>query len=105
MALAGGAVFAYQFDWSSPDPRIGACHCIELPFVFGSGDAWAGSRLIGGGNPDEMARLADVMMDTWIAFVATGSPNNATVSPWKAYNASAGRTVMHLGSELKAGPA
>ena len=35
-AAAGRRTFVYQFDWSSPDRRLAACHCLDLPFVFGT---------------------------------------------------------------------
>jgi hypothetical protein len=38
-AQAGGLVATYRFSGSPPGSRFGACHCIELPFLF-SGD-WA----------------------------------------------------------------
>ena len=50
MAAQGAAVQAYQFDWAPPASRFKACHCIELPFVFGNLDAWPGAGMLDGGD-------------------------------------------------------
>jgi para-nitrobenzyl esterase len=104
IAAAGGKAFAYQFDWSSPISWIAACHCIELPFVFGSYPAWSKPPMIGGADAAALARLSEMMMRSWIAFVTTGDPSNATVPEWRAFDA-AGREVMHLDLQPRAGTA
>jgi para-nitrobenzyl esterase len=101
---AGGTAFVYQFDWASPSPRIGACHCIELPFVFGTVPAWGDPPMIGGADPAALARLSEMMMGTWIAFTTSGDPGNATLPAWRPYD-PAGRTVMHLDLAPRAGTA
>ena len=39
--------------------------------------------------------MADVMSESWLAFVRTGDPNNAAVPEWRPYDLER-RTVMHL---------
>ncbi|MCR6481374.1 carboxylesterase family protein [Amycolatopsis sp. OK19-0408] len=39
--------FAYRFDWQAPGNRFGACHCIDIPFLFGTHDVWAAPMLEG----------------------------------------------------------
>ena len=50
MAAQGASVQAYQFEWAPPASRFKACHCIELPFVFGNLDAWPGAGMLDGGD-------------------------------------------------------
>ena len=38
----------YRFDWSSPEGIFGACHCIELPFIFDTAVEWDPPMLLGG---------------------------------------------------------
>ena len=35
-ADGGCEVWRYEFDWSAPNSIYGACHCLELPFLFGN---------------------------------------------------------------------
>jgi para-nitrobenzyl esterase len=84
--------FAYLFTWPSPalDGRLGACHAIEVPFVFGNvGDPRA-AQLVG--EPPATERLSERMMDAWLAFARDGDPG------WPAYD-EAKRATMLLGRE------
>jgi para-nitrobenzyl esterase len=40
----GAATWVYRFDWEPGDTTFGACHCIELPFFFGTFDAFRRPR-------------------------------------------------------------
>jgi len=88
-------VHLYRFDWQSPTPRIGACHCIELPFLFNTFDDWPGAAMLAGGDRETMEALARTMQDAFIAFVHTGSPNGDKILPWSAYTAPT-RTTMRF---------
>jgi para-nitrobenzyl esterase len=73
------SAFAFQFDWSPPGSPFGACHCIELPFVFGDLDAWRASPMLSGADPADLRRLVEEVQHAWAAFVHTGSPD------WSSY--------------------
>ncbi|MFD1936601.1 hypothetical protein ACFSKW_34525 [Nonomuraea mangrovi] len=49
----------------------GACHCIELPFVFGDPAPWRQAPMLGGEMPD--ALVAEVQR-AWSGFVHHGDP-------------------------------
>jgi para-nitrobenzyl esterase len=55
-AAAGNATYVYQFDYVPAEDRgrLGATHCVELPFFFNTIDAWPGSRMLG--RPTAAAR-------------------------------------------------
>jgi para-nitrobenzyl esterase len=93
--------FVYLFDWESPARRgaMGACHALELPFVFGTLDlpsmqAWAGH------GPDAR-ELSAQMMDAWLAFAKTGNPSCARIGDWPRYEKRA-RQTMILGKQTRA---
>lgn len=65
---AGGHVATYRFDWAPKDGTLGACHCLELPFLFG-GD-WSDAPMLGGQVPPE--RLTATMRQTWTSFAKSG---------------------------------
>jgi len=84
-ALAGGDAYSYLFTWQPPalGRALGACHAIELPFIFGlSGlpPMLAGARLA-----PTASRLSDRMQDAWIAFARSGQPHHDTLPEWDAY--------------------
>ncbi|GGU09841.1 carboxylesterase family protein [Actinomadura citrea] len=66
--------FAFRFDWSPPGSAFGACHCIELPFVFGGQDAWRAAPMLAGAESADLRRLTDELHSAWTGFVHAGSP-------------------------------
>jgi para-nitrobenzyl esterase len=88
----GNSVHMYRFDWATPvfGGQLGACHALEIPFVFDNLDA-AGSDMFTGTASAEMRELARVMNEAWYTFARTGSPG----SNWPAYTSS-DRKVMRF---------
>jgi len=80
-------VYAYRFDWRSPllGGIMGACHALELGFVFGTHAQKLASVFFGIGTA--AAQLATTMMDCWSAFARTGYPATAATGHWPRYNA------------------
>ncbi|MFC0625637.1 carboxylesterase/lipase family protein [Kribbella deserti] len=69
-ASTGGKSFMYEFAWPSPLGGLGACHALEIGFVFDTlGEAAA--RLTG---PNPPQSLADEVHGAWVSFAATGDP-------------------------------
>ncbi len=89
---AGGTCFAYQFDWAAPGGKFRACHCIDLPFLFGNPAAWAGAAMLEGG---EIAGLSAAFRACIAGFVTGGDPATAGL-PWPDYRAGS-RTTMVFG--------
>ncbi|MBK5224273.1 MAG: carboxylesterase family protein [Acidimicrobiia bacterium] len=80
------ATFVYQFDWESParGGSLGACHALEIPFVFGTIGRNGDDRMSGSG--DDALRLSAQMMDAWIDFIRSGDPSHPGIGPWPAYD-------------------
>lgn len=70
-----GRTYAYEFAWGSSafDGKLGACHAIEIPFVFNHLDRVGGPSLFAPGEelPQE---LADTVHRAWVDFVTDGDP-------------------------------
>ena len=83
----GADTFVYEFLWPSPqfDGHLGACHALEVPFVFDNLDDPLNEPLMGTAPPQA---LADEMHGAWVSFVTTGSPG------WAPYGAQ--RTVRQF---------
>jgi para-nitrobenzyl esterase len=92
-------VWAFQFDFPAPvyDGRLGAAHCLELPFVFDNFDRWAHAPLTDGVDPVAGKGLARTMHQAWIAFARTGDPNHAGLPTWQPYGET-DRTAMRFDS-------
>ena len=80
VANAGGAVWMYRLDWAPTGSSLGACHCIDLPLVFGTADAWAAAPMLTGADPAQQAGLSALMRGAWLRFAHTGEPD-ATPPP------------------------
>lgn len=90
-----GTAYAYVFDWGAPASRFRACHCIELPFVFGTFGAWAGAPMLAGGDRAQMADLSASMRRSWIAFARSGQPSPS----WPQHDVDR-RAVMRFGTRI-----
>jgi para-nitrobenzyl esterase len=84
----------YLFAWSSPAARgrLGACHGVELPFLFGTLDAPGMARFAGTG-PDAEA-LSRTMMDAWAAFAHGQARFLDRDRPWPTYDCQRRTTVV-----------
>jgi para-nitrobenzyl esterase len=89
-------VFSYLFTWESPGfgGILGACHAIEIPFVFGCLDLSGGENFVGKGP--EADRLAELTMDAWLGFATSGDPGHAGLGAWPRYDTMK-RSTMELG--------
>jgi para-nitrobenzyl esterase len=82
IARQGGTCFAYLFDWAPAGSRYGACHCIDLPFVFGNPDAWHKAAMLAGAEREQVQALTAEIQDNWIAFARSGKPADPGWSPF-----------------------
>lgn len=85
----GGPAYVYRFDWRpTPNARYGACHCIELPFMFDNLARWPRSAMMAGHDAASYRALATPMRDAWAAFARTGNPQTAALPKWPAWSSS-----------------
>lgn len=92
--IANGApAWMYRFDWRTPafGGRLGACHALEIPFVFDNLTAPGADVFTGGAAPQ---RLATAMHAAWVAFAKTGDPNAEDVPSWPAYDNERRATLL-----------
>ncbi len=77
-----GRTHFYEFSWRSGayGGELGACHAMELPFVFNTLATVAGPKGMAGGDPPQA--LADHMNKLWADFAKTGA------LPWPEYDAA-----------------
>lgn len=68
-----GSSHIYEFAWNSPLGTLGACHALELPFVFDTLET--GGALTGNDAPQ---RLADRVHAAWVSFAIKSDPGWAT---------------------------
>ncbi len=92
--------FMYLFVWESPARRgaLGACHALEMPFVFGTLDSPTQDRFAGTGPV--VAKLSVQMMDAWLAFAKTGDPSHPEIGTWHTYDADR-RATMSFGAKTE----
>jgi para-nitrobenzyl esterase len=88
LAEAHPGSHVYEFGWESPVDGLGACHALEVPFVFGTLDDPGSAALTGPAPPHE---LSDAMHRAWVAFATTGDPG------WPAYTPDR-RAVARFGA-------
>lgn len=86
-ATRAAASYLYEFAWRSPsfNGRLGACHGLEIPFVFDLLPHRPDPLL----GPDPPQPLADTMHGAWVGFAKTGDPG------WPKYDLRR-RTTMRF---------
>jgi para-nitrobenzyl esterase len=74
LATSGARVFTYRFDWRPTGTPWGACHCLELPFLWGDRDFWAHSPMLGGADWDDVNAYGRELRMSWASFARSGDP-------------------------------
>ncbi len=98
-AAVGTPTWKYLFTHESTafEGRLGACHAIEIPFVFDTLGKAGVDFLLGHDGPPDLARS---MNAAWARFARTGDPNGDGLPEWAPYTSEA-RAVMELGDTCK----
>lgn len=78
----GQTAWSYRFD-HRPNNTFGACHCIELPFVFDTLAAFSTAPMLQGLRTQDGQRLTGQLQSAWLAFIREGDPGWA---PWPYQN-------------------
>ncbi|MDH3519777.1 MAG: carboxylesterase family protein [Myxococcales bacterium] len=92
----GGRSFVYHFTRVRPGAaRIGAYHGAEIPYVFGTADAW-----LPGDDTD--AALSRAMLRYWAGFARSGRPAAGDLPAWPEYDREA-RSYLELGDRIAPG--
>ncbi|MDJ0852499.1 MAG: carboxylesterase/lipase family protein [Myxococcota bacterium] len=97
----GAPTWAYLFTYVPPLLRgqLGACHGLEIPFVFGT----LRQRVLGltlGALPSART-VSERMQDAWLAFARRGDPSHADLPDWPRYSLPE-RATMVLDSRCAA---
>ncbi|MBR3186840.1 MAG: carboxylesterase family protein, partial [Lachnospiraceae bacterium] len=97
----GGNTYMYYWTKRSAIPHYGACHAVELAYVFGN----IGETIYTGKEADK--ELSDIVQDMWARFAVSGDPGSEEY-PWEQYVTSAGSTrssrmrmTMLLGDDIR----
>jgi para-nitrobenzyl esterase len=93
---AGGG-YNYLFCWKSPAAGgvLGACHALEVGFVFGAYDATFC------GKGPEADRLSGEMQDAWASFARIGNPSCRSLGAWPRYCEDRATMIFDRNSRLE----
>lgn len=93
----GNQAYLYQWDFQpKPDPdRLGATHCGELPFLFGTFDSYRNSPMLGA---EEQGRqeLWQAFAGSLARFVAEGNPAGTGQADWAPHKIGAPSNIRHF---------
>lgn len=92
------SAYNYLFTWRSPFQGgvLGACHMLEIGFVFGTYTMSDAGAAFSGSGPVAEA-LAEKMQDAWLAFARTGDPSCDSLGSWPTYGDK--RETMMFGEQ------
>ncbi len=96
---AGGPVYTFQLDYSSPQPNVGACHCFDIPFWLGNFEDAKDGPMLFGLNMAEANTLSALMQNYLLNFLHTGNPNSEELPIWESCRNSEIQTV-HFGDYI-----
>ncbi len=94
----GGSVYMYYWEYPSAIGKMGACHAVELAYVFNNLD----ETIYTGNNIDE--DLAAEVQEMWVNFAKTGDPSTEE-NDWRNYTYDDPDTIIldddiHMREEL-----
>lgn len=72
LKAAGVEASSYTIRWHPKDNPLGACHCLELPFILGERDDWAESQMLRGITDEEYDRNEEDLLTVWTTFAREG---------------------------------
>ncbi len=87
LAAHGADVYRYRVNTVHPDNPFGACHCLELPLLFGDASAWHDAAMLRPLTPAQVRARGVPTRNRWGAFVRSGEPGWSRHMP--------GSTVIH----------
>ena len=90
---SGGRDYMYYWTKQSAIPHYGACHAIELAYVFNNTQ----DTIFTGEPADE--KLAETVQEMWVNYAKTGDPSTEEYS-WECYEREE-RQTMFLGDEIR----
>lgn len=104
-AARGAPTWFYRFDRAPVvmADRIGACHALELPFVFGT--LRSPALRLAFAWPAGAHQVSDRMQAAWVAFARGGDPNDGSGDPWPRYRNGDGRARVFGGRDVEAAAA
>ncbi len=70
---------SHIIHWCPPGSVMGACHCIELPFILGDYDDWKDARMLQGMTRSEYDRISAGLLTAWTSFARDGSWPELTI--------------------------
>lgn len=96
----GRVAYNYLFTWKSPafGGVMGACHALEIGFVFGQQDP-----MLGGSGPD-VDRLTQCIQDAWLAFARTGDPSCESIGKWPVYGKDRMTMILDKDCHVESAP-
>jgi len=88
------STFSYLFEWAPRigRRRVGACHALEIPFVFGTLRHPLVRPILGTG--EEARRLSRSMQQSWLTFARDGRPEAEELPTWEAYDTDRRATLV-----------
>jgi para-nitrobenzyl esterase len=89
------ATYVYEFAFRSTafDGALGACHAIDIPFVWDNLGR-RGVDLFLGPLDERAHRLAAAISGAWLAFARTGDPGHEGLPAWSPYAAPRRATMV-----------
>lgn len=80
LLAAGAQVRGYRLDWRPDGSAYGATHCLELPLLLGTDEAWAGSPMLGTQGVARTGAVGRQLRAAWAGFARHGV-GDATSTP------------------------
>ncbi|MBQ1391907.1 MAG: carboxylesterase/lipase family protein [Firmicutes bacterium] len=99
-AERGNRTYAYYWTYPCADEQIGACHAVELAYVFNHPEV----TIYTGDHYNEA--LAGAVQEMWVNFARTGDPSTDRYK-WAPYDSTKRNTMVlgadiHMESDIKA---
>lgn len=86
--------YGYRVQTGSSNKRVQACHCADLPLLFGNFDVWAQDPLYVGTDMSALEGPSQAFRTAVSAFMRTGNPSCGACPDWPVFRNATDRVAF-----------
>lgn len=85
LAAAFENSYGYVVELESANPAMRACHCMDVPLLFGNMDVQSQDPMLAGNDMDEVGKVSARFQASVNAFMRTGCPETDATPDWPRF--------------------
>ena len=88
--------YLYRLELRPEGSPFGACHCLDLPLLFGEEADWRGAGMLGTEPWANLERVGHRVRASWGAFATSGDPSTDDGWDWRPYGSGTAGEITSI---------